>query len=313
MLFRSAEARGLLYVAATTNLLTAVAVVLAALVAVRFALLPLNQLGLRLEQHEVDRLRPLPLRLAPQETLPLLRAINRLMGRVRGAAEARQAFLDGTAHQLRTPLASLSAQVALLEREALSPEAAARVAEVSLATRRLSHLAQQMLSLARAGADGDDAVALQPLALASLFEELASSQLDTALARQVDLGFDAGPAEVLGSAWLLRELLENLVSNALAHAPAGGRVTVRCHSPAGHAVLEVDDDGPGIPVADRERVFARHVRLHPGQGHGAGLGLAIVREIAHRHGAQVRIEDGPDGRGTRVRVDFPPLHRLSGN
>ncbi|MBQ0945213.1 sensor histidine kinase [Ideonella sp. 4Y16] len=308
---RRREARELLYVTAATNLAIALAVVAAALVAVRFALRPLDLLGERLERHEIDELRPLPLRLAPHETVPLLRAINRLVSRVRATARARQAFIDGTAHQLRTPLASLSTQVDLLSREALPAPVAARVAEVSQSVQRLSHLAHQMLALARAGGEGAAPVPMGPLTLSDLLQDAANASLDAALARHVDLGFETGEARVIGSRWLLRELLLNLVGNAIQHTPEGSTVTARCGVADGRPFLEVEDDGPGIPPADRARVFERYVRLNEHDRLGSGLGLAIVREIAERHGAQVSIHDGPGGRGSRVRVDFQPLRMLS--
>jgi two-component system sensor histidine kinase TctE len=139
-----------------------------------------------------------------------------------------------------------------------------------------------------------------------VLQEAASACLDDALARGVDLGFDPEPAQVQGSAWMLRELLINLVGNAIVHTPAGTVVTVRCGPLAGGgAFLEVLDDGPGIPPADRERVFDRFVRLAGQHREGTGLGLAIVRDIAQRHHAAIHLLDGPGGRGLCVRAEFP--------
>ena len=309
---RRAEARRLLYVAAVTNVATALAVVVAALVAVRFALRPLNQLGERLEGHEVKALRPLPLRAAPLETLPLLRAINRLMSRVRSAAQARQDFINGTAHQLRTPLSSLSTQVDLLARTSMPDATRARVNEVSESVLRLTHLAHQMLSLARADAESGALATPADVSLPDLLQEVASATLDAALERHMDLGFDPGAATVQGSHWLLRELLMNLVGNAIAHTPEGTAITVRSGVDQGHAFLEVEDNGPGIPPEHRVRVFDRFVRLSDHDRQGSGLGLTIVREIAERHGARVTILDSDSGVGHRIRVDFDPLQPLSG-
>jgi two-component system sensor histidine kinase TctE len=126
------------------------------------------------------------------------------------------------------------------------------------------------------------------------------------LKAQLDLGADVAPACVTGSAWLIEDLLGNLVDNALNYTPAGGRVTVRCGGGAGDAYLEVEDDGPGIPEAERGRVRQRFYRLPGSQGHGCGLGLAIVEEISRLHRADVTIDAGAQGRGTRIRVQFPP-------
>jgi len=122
----------------------------------------------------------------------------------------------------------------------------------------------------------------------------------------VDLGFEPQPAVVQGSAWMLHELLGNLIHNALRHSPPGSRVTVRsgCDTPGG-PWLEVEDEGPGIPPALRDKVFDRFFQAPGAAPGGSGLGLAIVREVAERHQAQVRLLDGADGRGLRVRVEFP--------
>lgn len=184
------------------------------------------------------------------------------------------------------------------------------------AAQRLARLVQQLLSLARTGEDAQGQALGERVALTDVLQEAASACLDDALARRVDLGFEPRPAEVQGSAWMLRELLVNLVGNAIVHTPPGTTVTVSCgpHGEGG-AFLEVVDDGPGVPEADRRRVFDRFVRLSSREG--TGLGLAIVREIAEHHGATVRLNDGPGGQGLAVRVEFPscnlPLPGSSAN
>jgi two-component system sensor histidine kinase TctE len=122
--------------------------------------------------------------------------------------------------------------------------------------------------------------------------------------RDIDLGFDLGDAKTLGDPQLLRELLANLLDNALIHTPRGGRVTVRTRREPGVALLELEDDGPGIPEAERERVFERFYRVPGTTTEGGGLGLAIVREIADRHDASVKLLTPPSGRGLLVRVSF---------
>lgn len=310
---RTRAAHRVVLYSSATNVAMAAAVVVLATLAVRFALRPLDLLGARVGAHEVDRLRPISLRGIPLETRPLVRAINRLMSRVRRAAEQRQGFIDSTAHQLRTPLAGLQAEAELLLSEPLPAPAAEHAARMHGSVQRLAHLAQRMLALARASNPGAGAREMQPVQLPALLEDIASARLDAALARGIDLGFEPAEVTILGSPWMLRELLANLVDNAIAHAGEGCIVTVRCGlqpQPPGGAYLEVEDDGPGIAAADRARVFERFVRL--GAGGGTGLGLAIVREIAARHGARVELEDGAGGRGTRVRVAFPPDPAPSG-
>ncbi|MFO1327756.1 MAG: sensor histidine kinase [Rubrivivax sp.] len=311
---RSAPLRRVLVQTLTTNLAMAAAGVVLSVLAVGVALRPLERLGRRVQSvarsDRVDagglgEFLPIALRGVPAETRPLIRAINRLMARVRRTTQARLAFTNNTAHQLRTPLAGLQAQVGLLATEPLPPSARARVAEVQASVHRLSHLTQQMLSLARAAERPPGAEAAERVSLPALLEDAASSCIDAAVARDDDLGFDAAPAVVGGSAWMLRELLLNLVHNAIEHTPHGTTINVRCGTgPDERAFLEVEDDGPGIAAEARERVFERFVRLSVDDRRGTGLGLAIVREVAQRHGASVRVLDATGGRGTRVRVDF---------
>lgn len=301
---RRAAARRALRTTAWTNLLTVLAVLAAVVVGVRAALRPLARLGAQASRHEVDRLQPLPAQGVPGEVRPLVDGINRLIDRLRGALQARQVFLDDAAHQLRTPLAALQAQLDVAADDARGSPQQPVFEALQAPVRRMSRLAHQMLALARAEAEAPTHDAA-PVDLCALLEAVAGEQLDAALARDIDLGVDAAPAAVTGERWMLHELLANLVDNALRHAPAGSAVTLRCGVDAEAAFLAVDDEGPGIPPAQRERVFERFVR-GPGAGRdGSGLGLAIVREAARRHGARVRVLDGRGGRGTCVRVDFP--------
>jgi two-component system sensor histidine kinase TctE len=220
--------------------------------------------------------------------------------------QARQAFIDNTAHQLRTPLAVLTAQAELLQHEPMPAAAAERTREVADAAKRLSRQVHQMLSLARAEEDNSSPVPMAVVSLPDVLQEVASACLDESLARDVDLGFEPFEATVMGSSWMLRELLLNLVENAIVHTPRRTTVTVRCgHDGDAGAYMEVEDDGPGIPPADRERAFDRFARLGDQDRRGTGLGLPIVREIAHRHGAEVSLLDACSGTGLRVRISFP--------
>jgi two-component system sensor histidine kinase TctE len=130
--------------------------------------------------------------------------------------------------------------------------------------------------------------------------------LDAATAKQIDLGLDVQPAHLMAQEWLLRELMGNLVDNAVKYTPAGGTVTLRCGVREGGAVfLEVEDDGPGIASAERGRVLERFYRTPGTEGEGNGLGLAIADEIAHSHGSHLSLESGGGGRGLRVTLVFP--------
>ena len=300
---REHDARRMLLPTTATNLAIGGLMAVVAVLAVGVALAPLHAVGQRVEGHEVQTLRPMRLRNLPGEVRPLVRALNRLMARLRRTVQARQDFIDDTAHQLRTPLAGLQAQMALLDAEPLPPTARRRVQDVGAAVRRLAHTTHQMLALARS-ADGASA-APEPVSLPALLEQVASQCLDAALAKGVDLGFEPAAATVQGSPWMLRELLANLVDNAIQHGRPGGIVTVRCGHAAGRPLLQVEDDGPGIPAAERARVFNRFVRLGGSAAGGSGLGLAIVKEIAERHGAHVALDEGTDGHGLKATVTFP--------
>jgi two-component system sensor histidine kinase TctE len=134
---------------------------------------------------------------------------------------------------------------------------------------------------------------------------MLQGHLDAATARHIDLGLDVLPAQVMGHAWLLRELLANLVDNAVKYTHEGGSVTIRCGRRDGAAFLEVEDDGPGVAPAERSRVLERFYRVQGTQGEGNGLGLAIAEEIARVHHSHLHLHSGPGGRGLRVFLTLP--------
>lgn len=270
---------------------------------VKLALAPLLGLGAQIARRMPGDLRPVARTPVPAEAQPLVDALNQLMANLHGAHEAQQAFLTAAAHQMRTPLAGLQAQIELAAEQASEAEKP-RMEQMRQATRRLSHLTHQMLALARSSPEADVAHEFEPLNLASLCETVAGEFLDAALAKTIDLGVEMAPASVRGSPWLLRELLSNLLDNAIAYSPAGSHVTCRCGMAEGSAYLEVEDDGPGIPEALRERVFDRFYRGSQGEVPGAGLGLAIVREVAERHGAHLQLRGPVSGKGACFRVNF---------
>jgi two-component system sensor histidine kinase TctE len=169
---------------------------------------------------------------------------------------------------------------------------------------QLAHTANQLLALARAEPVSAVGESFKPVALQPLVEHMVERNIDRAVSAGLDLGADAQAAQVTGDAWLLEDLLGNLVDNALKYTPAGGHVTVRSGVEQGHPFLEVEDDGPGIEESARLRVRERFYRLPGSPGTGCGLGLAIVDEIARAHGASLSI-GAAQGRGTRMRIRFP--------
>lgn len=244
---------------------------------------------------------------APREVIPLTHAINDLLGRLEAALSAQRRFVADAAHQLRTPLAGLLAHT---ERALAShDESMLRSSLEQLATsaRRANRLANQLLSLARAEPDAAAGESDERIDLAALARDVCGEWVPTALASGADLGYegDDGPVCVDGDRTLLGELIGNLVDNALRYGPAGCVVTVRVGAvPA--PTLRVEDDGPGIPESERERVLQRFYRVPGSPLGGCGLGLAIVSEIAARHAAKLSIGSADAGRGTAVTVEFPP-------
>ncbi len=214
-------------------------------------------------------------------------------------------FLSGAAHQLRTPLAGMQAQIELAAQEA-SPQVRERLVRIHDAMDRLAHCTQQMLALARSSPHASSAQDQAPLALPELLEDAASDWLDLALSRQTELEFEVEPAGCSGSRWMLQELLGNLIDNAIKNSPAGGQVNVRCGLDAGRRpYLEVEDQGPGIPLAERERVFEPFFSSGHADRTGSGIGLAIVSEVAKRHQAEIDFLEPAGQVGTRIRVSFP--------
>jgi two-component system sensor histidine kinase TctE len=249
----------------------------------------------------------------PSEVHPLLDAINELLGELEREHVARQRFIADAAHQLRTPLASLGVQLALAERETDPGHRTRAIANARGVLERTAHVISRLLALARADQAAEGG-AREPVDLNALARESVEAWYDRALAAGTDLGIEApaGPVTVAGNAAFLREALSNLVDNALAHGRQPGRVTVVVGDDP--PSIAVEDDGPGIAPAERERVFERFYRTPGTRGEGAGLGLAIVAEIARAHGATVSVEPrDPAGAGTRVRLRFPPPEAEGGS
>lgn len=301
--------------------------------AVRHALRPLLELKEAVESRSPRDLSAIDLQASPEEVRPLVQSLNRLFEMVNAQAESQRRFVADAAHQLRTPLAGLQAQVEAWAQAVNSPVAAAawrekyeentglapvdvdnsaiyigakQINRLRAATRRTSQLANQLLALSRADARSLDAQPLHRVDLKDLCETLLEVYLDAASLKQIDLGLEVQAVHVTGHEWLLRELLCNLLDNAVKYTPEGGTVTLRCARVAGDGApfLEVEDDGPGVPVPERHRVLERFYRVPGTASEGNGLGLAIADEIARVHRSQLIVESGLGGRGTRITLVF---------
>ena len=182
--------------------------------------------------------------------------------------------------------------------------------QLNTATGQTTHLVNQLLSLARAEPGASRAQSMQKLDLTELARDTATEWVPRALERDIDLGFDAaengdGPGLIEADGLFIREMVGNLLDNAIRYTQRGGHVTVRVAAETGRVVLSVEDNGPGIPTDEREHVFERFHRVLGTGAEGCGLGLAIVREIAQAHNAEVRLTAGVNGAGTLVSIAFP--------
>ncbi len=270
-------------------------------------LAPLTTLRREIEQRSHRDLAPLTESTVPREVKPLIQAMNDLLARLSASIAAQRRFIGDAAHQLRTPIAGLKTQTELALRQTRTEEDRATLKQMYTSTEQITRLINQLLSLARAEPDAGRASATERIDLGKLARETTTDWVPRALARNIDLGFEDQPsaARVDGDPFLLREMLNNLLDNAIRYTQPGGHITVRANSADGDAVLTVEDDGPGVPEAERERVFERFYRVLGTGAEGCGLGLAIVREIAERHQAKVSLSPKGDGTGTIVRITFP--------
>jgi two-component system, OmpR family, sensor histidine kinase TctE len=296
---------------------------------------PLNELQQRIRRRDANDLSPIDERQAPEEVSPLVRAINDLLARLDQSLRAQKHFLADAAHQLKTPLAGLRTQAELAQRQIDAgehdPQALKKsLQQIARSSQSAAHMVNQLLAMARA--ENQQQVAQrQVVNLARLATETVRDFVPRALEKRIDLGYEGpesmtrpqtgtatalrhpqGP-QVLGHALLLRELIRNLVDNALQYTPAGGTVTVRVlDDPFGQVVvLQVEDSGPGIAPAERELVFQPFYRSLGTEVDGSGLGLAIVREIAVQHAAEVTVTDAstrsPPGTLITVRLPASPV------
>lgn len=271
---------------------------------------PLTRLRQELEARPADDLRPIDDTDLPSEVRPLVAAVNRHMARYAEMARTQRQFLDDASHQLRTPLSVLRTQVDFALRESEPSEVRRALQAMHEGLDRAVRMANQMLALARAreASLAEGGLALEPVDLVELARGVARQLLPQARLKRLDFGVEtpSSPLPLPGTEWLLREALLNLVDNAIRYAPAGSAVTVRVLSDERHALLQVEDQGPGMSAHDIERAGVRFRRGEAGkQQAGAGLGLAIVHTIAQMHGALLRLEPRDPPPGLCATLVFP--------
>lgn len=289
------EARATLQQEILTGMLTPQLIILplAAMLAglgLTHGLEPLSLLQEHMRRRKPSDLSPIRDDLAPAEIVPLIAAMNNVLKRLAASIESQRRFVANAAHQLKTPLAGIQTQCELVQRARDPLQIQQSTEHLIIGAQRATRLVNQLLLLARAESLNEvqprptESLDLRPLA-----EESTREWVATALARGIDLGFESDDSAltIFGNRTMIRELLNNLIDNALLYTPRGGQVTVRALLCDQHVCLEVQDDGPGIPPEEQERVFDRFYRILGQKAEGSGLGLAIVREIAESHQATI--------------------------
>ncbi|WP_095086241.1 sensor histidine kinase [Mesorhizobium sophorae] len=274
------------------------------LLGLRRGLAPLIRLRDAVRSPSRSDLDPVEVPGAQSEIRPLIDALNAYMERVRAQMAAQRRFIANAAHQLRTPLALLSTQASYALRESAAEARQEALVALQASSGRLARLAEQLLTLSRAE-PGSRRPRADRVDLTEAARHVLETQAPTAIGRNIDLGLEeAGSVPVIGDGTMLREMIVNVVDNALRYSPAGGSITVKLAAVDDEAVLTVTDDGPGIPVDERDHVFERFYRVAGSTEEGSGLGLAIVREVVENTGGRVTLGDGATG-GLVVEVRLP--------
>ena len=268
---------------------------------------PLQRLRRAVSDRSHLDLSPVDQQDVPGEVRPLVQEVNDLMARLARTFDFQNRFVADAAHQLKTPVSGLKAQIELALRETDPQRVQHSLSQLYISADRLSRLVAQLLSLARNEPGALQSLQLQPLDLNAFALEVGMDWAPHAIKRGIDLGFEGADAPLMIDADRdrLRELINNLIDNAIRYSQPGGRVTVRAQAtPDGHCQLAFSDDGPRIPVEERARIFERFHRLLGTPEDGSGLGLAIVSEIATLHGARITLEEDTDGIGNTFSVFF---------
>jgi two-component system sensor histidine kinase TctE len=274
-------------------------------VGIQLGLRPVKKLRDEIAARSPHDLRPIVESSVPREIAPVVVTLNRLFTMLRSSVQSQQQFIANTAHQLRTPITGMQAQLDILIGEPAAQPISSRLRTLQESVRQLAHSSNQLLSLARADPAANMASKNQSVLLSAIVGEVVAKFFDRALQSNIDLGIEVQPVSIMADPSLLDDLLSNLVDNALRYTPPGGSITVSAGVRNGSPYLVVEDTGPGIAEAERQRVRQRFYRLPNSPGHGSGLGLAIVDEIAQLYGATMTIGPGTSGRGTRVLLQFP--------
>lgn len=280
---------------------------LVTIIGLQRGLAPVLRLRDAVRERGRERLDPLDPHMVQSELRPLVHALNDHMERVQNQMAAQRRFVSNAAHQLRTPLALISTQASVAAREADNSRRDEALTALRSSTRQVTRLASQLLTLSRAE-PGSRRPRNDTIDLAETARRVLETLAEEALRRNIDLGLEADetPVHIEGDGTMLREMLVNLVDNALRYTQAGGRVTVGIGREGDTALLWVEDNGPGIAEAERAQVFERFYRIMGTEPEGSGLGLAIVREVVDGAGGSVTLGEAAGG-GLLVNVRLPAV------
>lgn len=266
----------------------------------------IDRMGELMQRRDPFDLAPLPppSRQMPRELHPLVESVNRLLSRLEKALARERHLLADAAHELRTPLAALITQAELAHDAPRAEDKDAALDKLLGVARRTARLSEQLLDQARF--DALERAPEDPVDLAALVSVVVREHESAARAKQQRVRLDVQPCTVAGDLDALGTMTGNLVNNALRYTPAHGQIDVVCGSRGnGTVAISVTDDGPGVPAAERGRIFDRFYRV-PGNGErGSGIGLSLVAQIARLHGARIECGPGPQGKGFRIEVIFP--------
>lgn len=267
---------------------------------------PLNRLQRLIRRRRPSDLSPISTRGVPEEVRPVVVAFNDMMLRLEQNLHAQRRFISDAAHQMRTPLTGLKTQTELALAETDPALVHQALEHIAHSTDRTVHLINQLLALARAEAISEKVYAVEPVEIEALVREAAQEFVPRALAKQIDFGVDVTgwPMMVDGNPLLLREMLRNLLDNAIKYTPKGGTVTARTRGDS-EAIIEIEDTGIGVSASEREMIFERFYRVLGSGADGSGLGLPIVREIVELHRGTVVLDANPAGKGSVARVILP--------
>jgi len=266
---------------------------------VRAELAPVNVLARCLDEQAADRLHALADDNVPREIMPFVQAINRLLERTNQALSQQRRFIADAAHELRTPLTALSVQIQNLKQVGSLEAARERILPLESGILRAQQVTEQLLSLARTQAGSAEE---PPVNVSLMARELIAEYHPLAESKGIDLGLDEAVPEMPPRVpATVRLIIRNALENALNYTPAGGEVTLRLSSDDDETVIEVADNGPGIPDSEKERVFDPFYRITGTPGTGSGLGLAIAKETAARLGGKISLRQGANDSGLLFR------------